>query len=123
MKRNWEIIRTILFRVEECTLPADILRLSDFQEFKAEEISYHMRLLLEAGLVRGEMNRTIGSSVKNFTVCGLTWDGHEFLDSIRSSKVWEKTKDTFIAEGISMTFELVQKLAHKVAAAVLGNTL
>src|SRR5690554_2745996 len=123
MKRNWEIIRTILFRVEECTLPADILRLSDFQEFKAEEISYHMRLLLEAGLVRGEMNRTIGPSVKNFTVCGLTWDGHEFLDSIRSSKVWEKTKDTFIAEGISMTFELVQKLAQKVAAAVLGNTL
>ncbi|MGE4335363.1 MAG: DUF2513 domain-containing protein [Pigmentiphaga sp.] len=119
MKRNWDTIREILLRVEDCTLPAEMVRLSHFPKDRAAEISYHARLLIEAGLVRGQISETMGPEVKDFFVQRLTWQGHEFLDSIRSNIVWEKTKSIFLGKGIEMTFELVRTGASQVAAAII----
>ncbi len=115
MKRNWETIRELLVKVEECTLPTDKVRLNCFPEERAVEVSYHMALLIEAGLVKGEVNQTIGPEVKDFFVQRLTWEGHEFLDVIRSDTVWQKTKNAFCEQGVSMTFELVADVAKKMA--------
>ena len=38
MKRNWDTIRELLSKVEECTLPTEMVRLADFPEEKAAEI-------------------------------------------------------------------------------------
>lgn len=119
MKRNWDTIREILLKVEECTLPAEVVRLSHFQKERAAEISYHATLLIEAGLVKGQVSQTIGPEVKDFFAQRLTWEGHEFLDSIRSNAVWEKTKSTFLEKGIEMTFDLVRSGASQVAGAIL----
>lgn len=123
MKRNWDIIRELLAKVEECTLPTEMVRLGDFPEERAAEISYHMALLIDAGLVKGQMVRTIGPEVKDFIADKLTWSGHEFLDSIRSDTVWQKTKKLFAEQGISMTFDLVKEGAKQVAAALLGGAV
>lgn len=119
MKRSWDTIREILLKVEECTLPAEVVRLSQFPKERAAEISYHAALLIEAGLVKGQVSQTIGPEVKDFFAQRLTWEGHEFLDSIRSNVVWEKTKSTFLEKGIEMTFDLVQSGASQVAGAML----
>ena len=87
MKRNWDTIRNLLVKVEECTLPTDMVCLADFPDERAAEISYHMALLIDAGLVDGQMAKTIGPEVKDFFAQKLTWGGHEFLDSIRSYTV------------------------------------
>jgi len=118
MKRNWETIRELLAKVEECTLPTEIIRLSDFPIERNAEISYHMNLLIEAGLVKGQMVRTMGPEVKDFLAEKLTWNGHEFLDSIRSDTVWQKTKKAFTEQGISMTFDLVKDGARQVGSAL-----
>ena len=52
-----------------------------------EEINYHIRLLIEAGMVKGNLGPVFP------TVSKLTWDGHEFLDNIKDSDVWSKTKE------------------------------
>lgn len=108
MKRNWDTIRELLTKVEECTLPADMIQLQDFPTDRSAEISYHMKLLIEAGLVSGQMINTMGPEVKDFLAEQLTWNGHEFLDSIRSDTVWQKTKKMFTEQGLSMTFDLIK---------------
>ena len=119
MKRNWDTIRELLTKVEECTLPVEMVRLSTFASERAAEISYHMSLLIEAGLVKGQMSQTIGPEVKDFFAQRLTWDGHEFLDSIRSDTVWAKTKKVFLDKGVEMTFDLVKAIAKEAAATII----
>ena len=122
MKRDWDTIRELLNKVEECTLPTDKVRLADFDEQRAAAISYHMALLIEAGLVKGQVVQTIGPEVKEFFAQRLTWEGHEFLDSIRNDTVWTKTKKVFTEKGIEMSFDLVKSVAQVLVKAALGGT-
>jgi hypothetical protein len=123
VKRNWDTIRELLIKVEECTLPTEMIRLSDFPNERAAEISYHMSLLIEAGLVKGQMVQTIGPEIKDFFAQRLKWQGHEFLDTIRSNTVWDKTKKTFIEKGLEMSFDLVKTVAKEVATAIMKGAL
>jgi hypothetical protein len=123
MQRNWDTIREILSRLEEVTTEQGCLRLSNFPEEKRVEVSYHMELLMEAGLVSGQMSKTIGSGPYDFLAIRLTWQGHEFLDAIRSDTVWQKTKTSFLSKGVSMTFDLVKSVASDVAASYLKSTI
>jgi hypothetical protein len=123
VKRNWDTIRELLTKVEECTLPTEMVRLSTFPTERAATISYHMSLLIEAGLVKGEMVQTIGPEVKDFLAFRLTWDGHEFLDAIRSDTVWTRTKKIFLDKGVEMTFDLVKAIAKEAAAAVMKGAI
>lgn len=119
MKRNWDTIRELLTRVEECTFPVEMVRLSSFPSERAAEVSYHMILLIEAGLVSGSISQEIGPGVRDFMAQRLTWEGHEFLDGIRSDTVWQKTKKTFAEQGVSMTFDLVKAVAKEAAVALM----
>ncbi|MNR05727.1 hypothetical protein D3C85_1217720 [compost metagenome] len=123
MKRNWDTIREILTKVEECTLPTDMVRLSNFPAERAAEVSYHTALLMSAGLVNGQVSQTLGPEVKDFFAQSLTWEGHEFLDAIRSDTVWTKTKKIFTDQGISMTFELISEVAKNTAASIVKSAL
>ncbi len=123
MKRNWDTIRDILTRLEEHNSEEDWLNLSNFSQDKQSEISYHMELLIEAGLVNGQMSEEFGSGPEDFFATRLTWDGHEFLDAIRNDTVWQKTKKSFINKGLSMTFDLVKSVASDVAASYLKATI
>ena len=66
--------------------------------------------------------QTIGPEVKEFFAQRLTWEGHEFLDSIRSDTVWTKTKKRFTEKGIDMSFDLVKSVAQVMVKAALGGT-
>jgi hypothetical protein len=119
MKRNWETVRELLAKVEACTLPVDTVTLGDFPDDRAAEISYHIALLMEAGLVEGSMLQTIGPEVNDFIAARLSWEGHELIDSIRSDTVWERTKKRFRDAGVEMSIDLVKEAAQAVAKGLL----
>ena len=73
MKRNWDTIREVLVRLEETTPGEGCVRLSSFPQERAQEISYHVELLMEAGLIHGQMSKTIGPSPYDFLAIRLTW--------------------------------------------------
>jgi len=123
MKRDWDTIRELLTKLEECTLPGDMLHLSNFLPERAAEVSYHMQLLFEAGLVDGQMYMEQSTRPRDFTASRLTWNGHEFLDVIRSETIWEKTKMAFLSHGLSMTLDLVKSVASNAAAAALKSVV
>ena len=123
MKRNWDTIREILIKFEELDPEKGSLQLSDFPTDQAYEYSYHVELLIDAGLIYGQMTKTMGRHAQGFLAHRLTWEGHELLDTIRSDNVWNKTKNSFIKGGLSMTFDLVKSVATDIAGAVLKSTL
>jgi hypothetical protein len=64
--------------------------------------------MLEKGLIEGVDRDFIGAQTIHPTK--LTWDGHDFLDSVRDPEIWNKTKDGMKAAG-GFTFELLRDLA------------
>ena len=114
MRRNWDTIREILVRLEELPDTESLQSLEDFPQERAYEISYHAELLLDAGLAEGKMQRHLDPGAADFMLQRLTWNGHEFLDAVRSDTVWNKTKKTFASKGLDMTFELAKSVATEI---------
>lgn len=110
MKRDWDVIREILQKTEELE-PNKMLELEDFKDKDAYLVSYQVRILLEASLIDAVLSEVMGNEPKNFFIIRLTWEGHEFLDSIRNDSIWMKTKSKILEKGGSMTFDVVNAVA------------
>jgi hypothetical protein len=105
-----DLIRELLLKIEEKREPSlgDLLPKGDCDD-DFERVGEHLRMMIEdAGLVTGIQAHTIGSL--NWLELKLTWQGHDFLDSVRDPEIWAKTKSA--AEGArGFTFDLFKDLA------------
>ena len=91
MKRDMELCREILFALEEQYVDTAIVNLK-VAGHGMKEVAYHCKLLYEAGFVASYNPKYGSNTLLAFSVGGMTWDGHEFLDKIREDTVWNKTK-------------------------------
>jgi hypothetical protein len=94
MKRDLDLIRTILLKVEEDETLTGSVRSANpgdlgITDHTDAEVTYHSVLLIEAGFLAG--NIEIAGQVLIFR---LTWQGHEFLESVRNPETWQKTEGT-----------------------------
>lgn len=97
MKRNWELIRKILLKLEQ-KVDDTPLDSESIKGFSVDVVEYHYQLLEQAKLIEIKHN--------------LTWQGHEFLDKIRSDTAWNKIKQIIKTKGIDLSFDAI-KLAGK----------
>lgn len=104
MKRDMDLIRDILLALEK---KPDISSTEKEEALPGVSLSpavwYHMRLLLDAGLIKGRRSPEAGSPKICFE--RLTWAGHEFLDVIRNDSIWHRLKLDFAVEGGTAFFE------------------
>lgn len=136
MKRDWDLIRKLLTDIEEnrdvlAEIPAEP-RLTgqpweDYEqqvkEFKAAEgrIAGHLELLIDNKFIDGlHVLRTSGGFSYSLADPRLTMAGHDLLDTMRSSKVWESIKSTAKKKGIELTFEVIKVLGTAVLKQLLG---
>lgn len=117
MKRDWDIIRKILAKVEELSAGKE-LKASDLPEDDPSLVNYNMGLLLGAKLVEGIDMSHMGG--KFYMIRSLTWEGHEFLDAIRNESIWKETKDEAVKKGATLSFEIIKQLAISLTKAGLG---
>ncbi len=102
MKRDMDLIRQILLAVEKHNdpdkgIPVNIAGRSEGQ------VSYHIRLLDQAGLVKALHIRD-GGGGERWILYHLTWQGHDFLDTIRvKSRIKSRIKTQFTAKIRSQT--------------------
>src|SRR2546428_14058395 len=106
-----DLIRKIIIATEENADPAGLVEL-DIEGHSSEELSYHVKLLAEAGLIEAEDLSGLGEFC--WTPKSLTWSGHEFLDAARNDTVWTKTKDLVREKGGSLPFEIIKSLVIKI---------
>ena len=112
MKRDMGLIRKVLICVENDESYLDI------DGYDRDYLKYHALILIEAGLLDGEVRNylentsTIPSQVD---ITRLTWNGHEFLDNIRSEEVWAKIKSEFKDASVSTIVSVGKQLAENFA--------
>ena len=105
-KRNLEIIRELLLKAEAMPIDANdefntgIVDLID--QVTADE-GYHLILMQDAGLIEG---REV-----NIGLFRITNSGHDYLDAIRDSGIWSKTKQVVAETGGSASLDIVKSLA------------
>lgn len=94
MKRDMELVRSILLEVESCTgLPQSIPKI-EIADHEGVAIDHHINILRDAALVDWEAaDETAGMERREFRGLRLTWQGHEFLDNARNEGVWRRVKD------------------------------
>lgn len=113
MQRDMDMIRELLLRIEAVDLPAGSAVMLSLRHEplvhpgeNIDSIAYHMRLLITAGLV----DPTNVQGADSFGIRGLTWSGHDFLDSIRDPEIWRQTKEAANKAG-GFTLDLLADLA------------
>ena len=110
MKRDLSLIREILLAVEAGGISTHIFisrPKPPLDQWTSGEIAYHVQLMKQAGLLPENTSIPIGMSRAD--VFGLTWEGHDYLDTIRDPEVWKKTKATAEKAG-GWTFGLVKEI-------------
>lgn len=114
MKRDLELVREILLRVEDADRPisSDEIVVGRFTD---EEIRYHLALMMERNLIDGTFAQDDSRTISKAVVLGLTWDGCDYLDAIRDMRVWSRVKKAIRESVGSTTFEVVKAVAVKAA--------
>ena len=106
MKRDVELIRKILFYIEENYIPMEQFVNISIDGYDISLVKEHCFLAYEAGLIRKvEIGRTICMA------SSLTNAGFDFLDSIREESIWSKTKDVARKKGIPLVIDTIKTIA------------
>jgi hypothetical protein len=120
VKRDVELVRSILLAVEEAD-PWTVTERS-FPDYEPIVVAQHVALLKEAGYLEGGIAEDSSRGVAvEANVQRLTWEGHEFLDAVRSDTVWEKTKSKIADTVGSVSLEIVKAVAVSVATTAIGG--
>ncbi|MGY3717177.1 DUF2513 domain-containing protein [Sutcliffiella cohnii] len=113
MKRDMEIVRALLLEIEEFDNGQPFeLHPGEENPYTEEQFYYHIKLLIDSGLVNGEFSNYMGGPPGVF-IKGISWEGHDFLDAARDEIVWSKASQ--VAEGRGsklkeLPFELIKAL-------------
>ena len=105
MKRDFDLIRRILFIIEASEQdPIEWVEIN-IEGKSPTEIAYHIWLLVDAGLIEGT-DCSSGEGL-DWKAQALTWEGHEFLQSIKSDNIWNKAKEKILKPSVSWTFGIL----------------
>jgi len=119
MKRDFELIRKLLFFFEEKKGP-EAIEIPSIEDYDDLTIKYHLVLLYDAGLLRCEPVKSKTSDRVVYVIAfDLTWDGHEFLEKIRNDNTWRKILSTIKDKGGVLAFGVINRLATNMAMDIL----
>lgn len=135
MKRSMDIVREVLLLTESLGPEGEHPEKSPYKSSWIDgvddvEFYYHVRILEEAGFISVfhldrdfDIETNIAGPERYYPVT-LTWQGHEFLDSIRDNELWSKVKKTLgkqlSATPFSVLATVTGELAKEYALKKLG---
>jgi hypothetical protein len=118
MKRDLDLVRQLMLQIE--ALPAAPPVQYRMSEIEDPVLLAHLEMLIEAGLVNGRISRSQGARGDVISVSGLTWQGHEWVEMVRSQSLWNEVKSAVLDGGGVLTFELTRAVAAKIFRARLA---
>lgn len=129
MKLNPDCIRDTLLYLEdnleiENNHKFTKIELRQLQEqltqYTPEDIFYSVYNLHRIHFIEGKISDINDMKMFFCTINNITWNGHQFLNTIRPKTVWEATKSGASKLGI-MSMSALSTLAMKIAEAVITN--
>ena len=113
MKRNWNIIKSVLEHVEN----GDIVTFYEGEKYLTElcidedEFLGHIEILLDAGIIKGgEIRRDAVGKFLSVDMRGafITMYGHDLLDALRDKAVWNQIRSKAVKAGVSLSWEFIK---------------
>jgi hypothetical protein len=109
-----DLIRLLLLEIEgEEPKP-------DLSAYTEEQKIHHWALLIEAGLVHGEVLEGGDGEPRGAAVSRLTWTGHDFLAAARSDSIWKKVTDHVKKAGVQVPMSILEELLKQFLKQSLG---
>ena len=118
MKRDLDLVRQILLQIE--ALPAGPPAQYRMSEIEDPVLLAHFELVLGSGLVNGRISRSQSVRGDVISISGLTWEGHEWIEMMRSQSVWNETKSHLLDNGGALVHGLMKAVAERILRAQLG---
>ena len=115
MKRNMELVRELLLRVE-AEQGFDSLT----SKYSQEEIVGHVEILLDAKLLDGKVYHALSGGPGSAHIQRLIWAGHEFLDNARNDTVWNKAISIIKDKSVSVSFDVLASLLKSLVSSSLS---
>lgn len=115
MKRDMDLVRKILFFVENEYVPgADVISV-EIDGFDNDMIYEHCKLIYQAGLVQ-KFTDTSTMSGRGCLTGNLSNEGYDYLDKIREDTIWNKTKKVIKEKGLPMVVDTIKAVATALIA-------
>lgn len=117
MRLNHECVRDTMLYLEDTLEYDHFLPTTDIEikDYSIDEIKYTLKKLSEAGYITIDREDMLG----NFLVKSITYNGHQFIDSVRDNTIWKETKSA-LAKIASVSLPVIQQLATHIAKAKVG---
>jgi hypothetical protein len=118
VKRDMDLVRSILTALAEAPFTGDGIPLRH-ADHTPEEITYHIIIMHEAGLIHA-VPPSVDESFE-WNPVYVTWSGHEFLEAAKDDTRWNNAKSYMKEKGAPMVFDVLKSLLVSYAKqAVLG---
>ena len=111
MKRDMDLVRLILLKIEEEYKSTALINLS-INGYDKDTVAYHCNILHEAGFVSNYNASYAENELYIFSVGALTWDGNDYLDKIRDNSTWKKIKDIIAQKGLPLVVETIKTVSN-----------
>lgn len=122
MKRDMELVREILLKIEEQYVATTIFNLK-IEGYDFPTVAYHCKIMHEAGLLSHYSDQHGNDTIYAYQVGGLTWDGNDYLDKIRDDSVWQKTKDVVAEKGLPLIFDTIKTISSAIITAAAEGVM
>lgn len=120
MKRDMDLLRKILLEIEEDPRAIGVGWIElEVPGHERDEVSYHVRLLADAGLVAAAALSEGGLDWTYWKPTRLTWSGHEFLNLVRQENTWAAAKKVVLEKTGGLSFDLLWQLLLKLSGELL----
>lgn len=123
MKLDHDFARVLMLEIESSEEPTGLDEAPAEQLAKANglnraQLAYTVDKLQEAGFING---KTHWSGDEPYIVLpgNLTYQGHEYLDTVRSPKIWKESKSVAAKVG-TVSLDLMGQIAGSLLSKALG---
>ena len=110
MKRDMDLLRKILFYIEENYVAGQAAINVSLSGYSEGEIYEHCMLAYQSGLIQKPLDTSTTTSY-SCMVNNLTNAGFDYLDSIRDDTQWNKIKKTIKDKGLPLIIGTVKTIA------------
>ena len=128
MKRNWNVIRIILERVEDESLGSFIRTkefMRDAETSDPNVLLGHVEILIEAGVLRNcRVTRGGDGKFESWDLRApyISMQGHDLLDALRDEVVWKRITKKAATAGTILSWEFIKAAIPVVMAEIVSTT-
>ena len=117
MKLDMELVREILFQIEDCT-DSSGLNEPIIKDRPLDVVDYHVVFCVQSGLIEGA--KIFVSDRRTYMFLNLTPSGHEFVTQSRNDTIWNAAKEQIRQKGLPATIDVIKTVLSGLIKSAMG---